>query len=386
MINLTPGETISDICRSSSKMKEHNLRKKTYGYKGFKYSILSHDKNKVGSDVISSGRCVRSLIMDTDDKVLCISPLKSVPPDTFSWNEPGYLNVTEFIDGTMINLFYSKSVSEWTISTRNTIGAEIIFFRSDGFITFNRMFYEALEKYYSNVSEFYQELDTNNSYSFVLQHPKHRIVTPLLEPNLYLSAIYKINGDSTYQYIDPFVSTVINCIPRPPLIIHNVPAIINHAIIKDIIAYTQTHWSKMGIHVVDSRTGIRTKIRNPAYEEMRRLRGNQPKLQYRFLELLHDNEDVGKFISIWPEYTEDINAYTDKLTTMCKTIYRLYVDKFITNKIKTQDINPLYRKMLYSLHGIYIFSGRTLKINYNVVYNHIISSPTPQIMFLMSRT
>jgi hypothetical protein len=386
MLNLTgtPGESISEVHNSSEKMEQHKLKRKSYGYKGRKYSIVSHDKHSVSPDVISSGACIRSIILD-GDKPVCISPLKSVPPDTFEWSETAHLKVTEFIDGTMINLFYSKADSEWVTTTRNTIGANITFFRSDVFITFKQMFYDALGKYYPNPDDFYGELDTHCSYSFVIQHPNHRIVTPVSEPNLYLTAVYEINDDATIQYIDPFLLNVLNPIPRPPPIIHNVPSVITPAILRDIVAYTQTHWMRMGIHVVDMRTGMRTKIRNPEYEEMRRLRGNQPKLQYRFLEILHNKDDLNKFVSVWPEYTDDINKYTEELKLLCKAIYQLYVGKFITHALKISDIPPLYRKMLYSLHGIYLSNSGSVKINYNITYNHIISSPTPQIMFLMSR-
>jgi hypothetical protein len=386
MINITgtQGETITDVYNSPEKMEQYKLKKKSYGYKGRQYSILTQDKHGVSPDVIANGECIRSIILD-GDKPVCISPPKSVPPDTFGWIDTAHLKVTEFIDGTMINLFYSKTDSEWVVTTRNTIGANITFFRTDVFITFKQMFYDALGKYYSDIKQFYDELDTHESYSFVLQHPMHRIVTPVNEPNLYLTAVYKINDDSTVQYIDPYLLNVLSIIPRPPPIIHNVPAIITPAILRDIVSYTQTHWMHMGVHVVDMRTGTRTKIRNPEYEKMRRLRGNQPKLRYRFLEILYHNEDINKFLSGWPEYATEINNYMNQLKTLCKTIYQLYVSRFITHELKTSDIPPLYRKMLYSLHGIYLSNGGSVKINYNITYNHIISSPTPQIMFLMSR-
>ena len=145
----------------------------------------------------------------------------------------------------------------------------------------------------------------------------------------------------------------------------------------------------MGFHVLHMKSGIRTKCRNPDYEDMRKLRGNQPKLQYRFLELLHNKEDVDTFLEVWPEYVYHFNTYRDKLHMMCKTIYEIYTKRFITHEIESREIPIILMKIIYSLHGLYISSksipGRKVKINYNVTYNHIISSPTPQIMFIMSR-
>ena len=44
--------------------------------------------------------------------------------------------------------------------------------------------------------------------------------------------------------------------------------------------------------------GVRTKIRNPTYENVRLLRGNQPKLQYRYL-MLRSNQKVSEYLKYY---------------------------------------------------------------------------------------
>jgi len=359
-----------------------NIKTKSYTYNNNKYEIISHDKNAVDNELIVSGKCIRSLITH-NGKVLCVSPFKSVAPDDFDWGAPQDIHATKFIDGTMINLFYNDA---WVISTRSTVGGNVSFFRSETYSTFKTMFEDAVIQDYNDMESFYNELNKEYSYSFVLQHPSHRIVTPIENPNVYLVGIYKVDGYNV-EYIDPFVSRDISIVKRPQIIMTKEP--LSKASLSMLLNDDMFDWKMMGIHLQNKRTGIRTKLRNPKYEKMRMLRGNQPKLQYRFIEMKQNNDDIATFLQVWPEYKSHINNYTEKLSTMCKTIYELYVKRYITHEINTNDVPIMVRKMLYSLHNLYRCTGglksRGLKINYNVTYNHIISLPAPQIMFVMSR-
>ena len=51
------------------------------------------------------------------------------------------------------------------------------------------MFSEASEKNNFNMNQ----LDKKYNYSFVLQHPRNRIVVPFSKPQLYLVKVYEIN-------------------------------------------------------------------------------------------------------------------------------------------------------------------------------------------------
>ena len=48
-------------------------------------------------------------------------------------------------------------------------------------------------------------------------------------------------------------------------------------------ASMNTPYNILGVVLKNSLTGDRAKIRNPVYEQVRKLRGNQPKLQYQYL-------------------------------------------------------------------------------------------------------
>ena len=161
------------------------------------YKVIRYDKNLLCSDLISSYGLCRSVILNRDDEVVCFAPPKSFSADSFikkySDPETELIVAEEFIEGTMINVFFDKSIGvtgSWEISTRNTVGATSSFFKSPGSKTFRQMFMEAAHECGLDVDKLKYDL----CYSFVLQHPENRIVVPFSKPNLYLVGVYKINN------------------------------------------------------------------------------------------------------------------------------------------------------------------------------------------------
>ena len=53
----------------------------------------------------------------------------------------------------------------------------------------------------------------------------------------------------------------------------------------DKYASMNTDYNTLGLVLINKVTGERAKIRNPVYEQVRQLRGNQPKLQFQYLSL-----------------------------------------------------------------------------------------------------
>ena len=115
----------------------------------------------------------------------------------------------------MINVFYDNINSVWEISTKSSVGGNILFFNdiknylhffgnnsndidSSNLeyyknITFRSMFFEACNQSNFNL----ETLDRRYSYTFVMQHPYNRIVTPITVPLIYLVKIYNIDNTNT---------------------------------------------------------------------------------------------------------------------------------------------------------------------------------------------
>ena len=91
--------------------------------------------------------------------------------------------ITRMYDGTMVNVFYHNN--EWTLSTRSYIGAKN-YWNKNSKKSFKDMFNECFDKY--------NELNTNNSYSFVLQHKDNSNITPVEENKVILVEEYNLDN------------------------------------------------------------------------------------------------------------------------------------------------------------------------------------------------
>ena len=101
------------------------------------------------------------------------------------------LNYSPLIDGTMINMFFHND--EWIISTRSNIGGKNSW---DGKVPFNELFSEV------NGTEWFSELNPNYCYSFVLNHLKNRIITPVMGNKIIMVEKYKVgeNIERSYEF------------------------------------------------------------------------------------------------------------------------------------------------------------------------------------------
>ena len=153
-----------------------NLIVKKINNKGTHYTLIKYDKNFLSHcDASSYGLC-RSIIANDKNKIVCFSPPKSINENKFMDKYPVLDNnfiVEELVEGTMINMFYNNE--RWEISTKSVIGANTRFFKTSVKTNFRKMFFDAF--FHSGIT--YEMLDTKFCYSFVLQHPFNRIVTPI---------------------------------------------------------------------------------------------------------------------------------------------------------------------------------------------------------------
>jgi len=180
--NETEQESLMNFLKLSVKHWRHNDKV---------YKIIRYNKEYLMDDLIKSSGLFRSVIFN-NNRLVSFSPPKSLRPDTFVAtykDQVKQCRAEQYIEGTMINVFYDQDA--WEISTRSTVGAKIVFFRNDGnTTTFRDMFMDAC----NHVNLDFNYLDKTVCYSFILQHPENRIVSPIVEKAIYLAKAYKIQG------------------------------------------------------------------------------------------------------------------------------------------------------------------------------------------------
>ena len=112
-----------------------------------------------------------------------------------------------------------------------------------------------------------------------------------------------------------------------------------------------TPYTNMGV-VFKHPDGYRCKLRNPAYELVRQIRGNQPKLKYRYLELRKSSQ-VGEFLKYFPEHADAFKTFQSSIHSYTNELYRLYVCLNIRKTITLDAIDEKYKVSLKRLHFFY---------------------------------
>jgi hypothetical protein len=121
-----------------------------------------------------------------------------------------------------------------------------------------------------------------------------------------------------------------------------------------------TSYDIVGVVIHNKSTGERTKIRNPVYERVRNLRGNQPKLQYQYLSLRKEGK-VGDFLKFYPENKRDFSAFRDQVHLFTQTLFSNYVSCYIKKEKPLIEFSDQYRTHMFNIHQHYLNDLREKK-------------------------
>jgi len=348
------------------------------------YSIITYNKKELNINNIPTYGLCRSVILNDDNKVVCYSPPKSIDYNVFVNKYPSVnedIVCQEFVEGTMVNVFWDQVCGLWEISTKNTVGATSKFYKKQDSKSFREMFFEALLQ--SGLS--LNNLDSNYCYSFVLQHPENRIVVAFTKPCLYLVAIYSIKYESQFSEITNkydtdiivhthdiydskaqgfFAGTNI-CFPKFYLFEPYSSLIEKHA-------SQNTPYTTVGVVFYNKKTGERTKVRNPVYEGVRQLKGNHPKLQFQYLTLRHQG-NVTEFLNVFPEHKSDFMKFRDQVHAFTATLFQNYVNCYIKKEKPLGEYGEQYKTHMFNIHNKYKTELKEKKmiVNNGIVIDYV---------------
>jgi len=354
------------------------------------YTILNNDSSCITFDDIDL-RKYRSVVLATgtethDKSILCFSPPNSIQLDNFKEKYPDdspaiddvYTN--EIMEGTMINLFYdartqessdksegfwseeqssstTKSKGLWEIASRGAIGCNYWYYRTQYLLeeqdtepvqteyaeprkqsaqqqmTFRQMFMDAMKSNPQqdlNTMPILEYLPKNYCYSFVLQHPDNHIVLPISEPHLFLVAVYEIVDACTVKFVPPHIYETWSVFTDSVIEFPKKYEITTYKELEDTYGSIHSEYSSMGVMFTNIKTGERAALSNPVYEEIKKLRGNNPNLQYQYFCLLRSGQ-VDKFLEYFPTYKKVFlqfsKQYQDFITNVHQSYFSYYVKK-----------------------------------------------------------
>ena len=354
--------------------KVMNLKSQlTSAKEGSKLYLLKYKKDKLNVTNCETLGLIRSVILH-ENNIISFSPPKSHSYETYTDKiGDGESNMEEYVEGTMINMFFNPQIQEWDIASRSSIGAYCSFYQ-DKKKTFRTMFLEAMNR----LGYEFEEFNKKYCYSWILQHPDNRIVVPFTQPNIVLCKVYECKGLIVEEVPDALTTRYE--MPRPlNKIIDCEGKTINE--IRNAFNSSTHNYTIMGAVFTDPASGCRTKVRNPSYEYVRKLKGNSPKLQYQYYNLRQIGA-VGDFLKFYPEHKGTFDQMRQQVHEFTFNLHSNYIRCYVKKEKPILEFPFQYRTHMYNLHQLYLNNLRETRevVRKNVVINYINTLPCHYLM------
>lgn len=359
-------------------LTENKLIQKKVQHNEKEYTIIRYDKSKLTPDQYNTVGLFRSVVYHNDE-IVSFAPPKSISYESFKSTANPIITMEEYVEGTMIQIFWTGE--NWELATRSSVGGNVSFFNikeNDQMVrpTFRELFLNTIlynETLHPSQLDFFNCLEKMPKHyvlTFVLQHPMNRIVTPIHEPSLYLVNVYAVEKNT-------IVETNISCTVKllPDWVKRPAPYNWSFEELESKISSQCMDYTKVGIMIYGVNPMgemIRTKLRNPLYETVRKLRGNQSKLQYRYMELCKDNL-VDQYLNYYPEHSQWFQRYDMEIRKFTVKLHSFYVQCFVHKKAPLKTYPYPYRIHMYRLHEHYknILREKRDRVNVHVVTRYI---------------
>lgn len=383
---------IDDLLFNSEKRNEIakslNLKYNVWKHKnGVTYHILKYDKDWLVRENLKSFGLLRSIIFKDNGTIVSFSPPKSLLTEMLKIDlESDYVAET-FVEGTMINVFYEVETNSWEIATRSSVGGGMCFFMENGFKeenTFKYMFDEVCQYVGLNLNH----LNKKYVYSFVMQHPRNRIVTIIKEMSLFLVDVYQIEDSKTIRVVSINSELKQLGIETSKVKLVNSISLKNEDDLKmciESMASMNTAYDTVGV-VIKNNMGERYKFRNPNYEHVRQLRGNQPKLQYQYINLRQTGK-VAEYLQYYKEHKKPFNDFRNMIHAYTNELFSNYIRCYIKKEKELKEFPEKYRIHMYTLHHeIYLKTLMPEKkyVNKEVVIHYFNGLHPAKQMFVMN--
>ena len=379
---------LTNSLERSELVKSLNLRCSSWkSQNNLKYNILKYDKEWMAKESYNSVGLLRSVIFKDSGDIVCFAPPKSLSTSVESLKlQNDNLVCEEFVEGTMINMFYEKEKECWEFATRSSVGGNVCFYMTNGFHekdTFKYMFNEVCQRIGFNMDT----LNKQYVYSFVMQHPRNRIVKLVRNMALYLVEVYEIDGTNINiidksDYVDKFgISSNV----KVPMRYANASENDIDTMIE-MYASSNTVYDIQGIVFKNVTTGYRYKFRNPTFEMVRQLRGNQPKLQYHYLHLRKEGK-VKEYLQYFKEHRYSFSDYRTHMHNYTKTLFSNYISCYIKKTKPLMDYPEKFRTHMYKLHHelyIPVLKEEKRYIDLNEVIKYVNSLHPSQQMYMIN--
>ena len=372
-------------------LKTSNLTNKKWKSGTNVHSVLKYATGTLKCDQLQTLGLLRSVVLDQHGKILAYSPPKCIVPSADELNgrfSDDNIIVEEFVEGTMINVFYHKPNGQeegagWVLATKSCVGANIVFHSvSGGDVknteptaepaepkkTFRRMFLECMNE--ANLT--FDALQKDCSYSFVMQHPNNHIVRRIANPTLYLIAVYKVDNEALVveeQCRDEHLAR-INAIQETSVWLPVQYDGIGLNALREMYTSLNAPYDFPGLVCRERSTGERStgerstgerfKFRNPNYERIKNLHGSEPKLQFQYLSLRQQGK-VKEYLNLHPEHRDAFQKFRYQLHAYTDQLFANYIGCYVKKERPFTQYPAEFKTHMFRLHEQYLKELREKK-------------------------
>ncbi len=312
----------------------------------------------------------RGVVMNNEGKTVCktfgFTPEIDETDDSSltSIVEPflqGNVIALEAYEGTLLRVFFDEG--RWYISTCRKLDA----FKSKwgGSKSFGELFEDCVGKKFEEYAT--ENLDQNRVYCYVLRtYNKNRIVcTHYEEPKLFLVGTYDDKNFDLFNFEKCDIQKVDNLSSLDSLKEH---------------MKTVDPTKSQGVILINEK-GQCVKVMKHEYLEAFRLRGNQPNILLRYIELQQEGDvkKIETFYNMYEDYKNDILDLTDAITDICSFVFRKYRNRFIRKQVAIVPPDLYY--VIRELHDSYL-KDRTKIVTPERVSDYILTLEPTRLLGL----
>jgi len=312
--------------------------------------IIRYDK-KTSNFQIPYVHAFRSVVWDTVANI----PVSIAPFKVCSGDPQTYTILQDFVEGVMIQAYLTWEDTKIHLASRTKLGADTRFYSKRNF---SELISDAPQ--YASLATLIPVPTSPEKipYSFaslVLQHPEHRIVTPLTEARLFIISIGHVYSDGTIEIEENparWSPAAASMAPQSFL----APAGEFNPLLFITSKGIQNGWQWQGFVMKNTETLQRWRFRNPLYTIVRDLRGGEADLYSRFLRLRRAIQ-LQMYVAYYPEDAKEFHECDAKLRDQSREIFNEYnaVHRGLKAGRKSlKDVGWPLNKCVYALHGLYM--------------------------------
>lgn len=330
---------------------------------------------------------VRGVILDKDNRIICKSlsytPELMLNEETLEKMNEVY-NLEEYElshawEGTLVRLFYHED--DWYVATHRKINAYNSFIAPK---SFGDMFEDVLKT--KNISKsFVDLLDKQCVYAFVIIHPMNTIIYQVKDGtyDIMLASIYnketnEYMSEKSFEHV--FEKRV--CYRSP----------VNYdtwnSVLDDFKNNKFNDVFSSGIMMTHRTDKSMVKVVPEQYANLRDVRGSNPSIGHRFLEL-RNNPDKQATLQAW--FSDDvqkqrIQEQQERFDVLVSKLHRWYISRFINKVIK--EMPKEEHVTLYRCHDWYktnVKMDPTSRVTQEVVRKILMEAPFHCLVKMLNR-